>query len=188
MLYMGIDPGLNGGIAVIDDNGVCIFAKPTPCIKIKKNNKSKLDYDVKSMADYVRMFLDQDIMVCQELTHAMPGNGGVSMYNFGRGHGIWEGIVGAFSIPHVFCTPQKWKAMYPSLLADKLSKEQKSSMTKKQAASWRRKKKSEAKKKSIEIAKSMFNSVKHEMTKVKHDGIAEAILIANWLRSQNVKK
>jgi len=187
MYYMGIDPGISGGLAVIDDSGKCVFAKPTPCIKIKKNNKEKSDYDVAAMSDYIRNFLDKDMVVCQELTHAMPGNGGVSMYHFGRGHGIWEGIVGAFAIKQIFCTPQKWKAMYPELAQEKLSKEQRALMTSNQAASWRRKVKSESKKKSISLAKKMFKEVDHEMTKVKHDGVAEALLIANWLRSQNVK-
>ena len=187
MHYMGIDPGINGGIAVIDDAGNCVFAKPTPCLKIKKNNKMKSDYDVAAMSDYVRSFLDKDIIVCQELTHAMPGNGGVSMYHFGRGHGIWEGIVGALALSHQFCTPQKWKSMYPTLAQEKLTKEQKAVMTSSEVSSWKRKQKTEAKKKSILLAKDMFKSAQQEMTKVKHDGVAEALLIANWLRSQYVK-
>lgn len=186
--YMGIDPGINGGIAVIDESGNFVFAKPTPCIKIKKNNKSKSDYDVSTMADYVRSFLDKDLTVCQELTHAMPGNGGVSMYHFGRGHGIWEGIVGAFALPYVLCTPQKWKGMYPSLSQDKLTKEQRLKMSSSEISSWKRKQKSESKKKSIDLAKSMFFGADKEITKIKHDGIAEALLIANWLRINNVKK
>ena len=187
MLYMGIDPGISGGLAVIDADGKCLFAKPTPCIKIKKNNKDKSDYDVESMAKYIRDYSDKEIMVCQELTHAMPGNGGVSMYHFGRGHGIWEGIVGALSLKHIFCTPQKWKEMYPVLAQLKLTKEQRALMASSEIATWKRKQKSEAKKKSIDLAKKMFKECESEMTKVKHDGVAEALLIANWLRRQYVK-
>lgn len=183
MIYIGIDPGLTGGISAIDTNGKCIFAKSTPCIKIIKNNKEKLDYDIIKMSDYIKQFLDKDVTVCQELTHAMPGNGGVSMYNFGRGGGIWEGISGALSVKHIFCTPQKWKLMYPVLAQEKLTKEERYGMTYSQISSWKRKKKSDSKKKSIELAKSMFKEASHEMTKVKHDGIAEAILIAHWARS-----
>lgn len=184
MIFVGIDPGISGGIAAIDIKGQCLFVKPTPCISIKKNNKKKSDYDVATMSSYLRQFVGKDSQVCQELTHAMPGNGGVSMYHFGRGHGIWEGIVGALNLPHTFCTPQKWKEMYPELAQEKLTKEERVLLSASQVSSWKRKKKAEAKKKSIELAKLLFPSIAHEIKQVKHDGMAEALLIANWLRSK----
>ena len=35
-IYVGIDPGISGGIAAIDELGDVIFALPTPCLKITK--------------------------------------------------------------------------------------------------------------------------------------------------------
>ena len=69
----------------------------------------------------------------------------------------------------------------------KLTKEQRALMASSEIATWKRKQKSEAKKKSIDLAKKMFKECESEMTKVKHDGVAEALLIANWLRRQYVK-
>jgi hypothetical protein len=182
MIFVGIDPGISGGIAAINDNGKCFFIKTTPCISIKKNNKKKSDYDVATMSAYLKQFVGKEAHVCQELTHAMPGNGGVSMYHFGRGHGIWEGIVGALGLSHIFCTPQKWKDMYPELYQEKLTKEQRALMSASQISSWKRKQKAEAKKKGIELAKKLFPEIASEITQVKHDGMAEALLMANWLR------
>ena len=42
MIFVGIDPGISGGIAAINKNGNCFFIKTTPCISIKKNNKKKI--------------------------------------------------------------------------------------------------------------------------------------------------
>lgn len=187
MIFIGIDPGISGGIAAIDQKCQCTLVKTTPCITIKKNNKKKSDYDVLTMSEYLKKFVNQNAYVCQELTHAMPGNGGVSMYHFGRGHGIWEGIIGALGLPHIFCTPQKWKEMYPELMQEKLSKEERAVLSASQISAWKRKKKAEAKKKSIELAKKLFPSIAHEIKQVKHDGMAEALLIANWLRSNYEK-
>ena len=183
MIFFGIDPGISGGISAIDENGLVVLAEATPCLKIIKNGKSKTEYDVPGMVDIFKKFNVKNSIVCQELTHAMPGNGGVSMYNFGRGHGIWEGIIGALGLPHIFCTPQKWKEMYPELMQEKLSKEERAVLSASQISAWKRKKKAEAKKKSIELAKKLFPSISHEIKQVKHDGMAEALLIANWLRS-----
>lgn len=185
-IYVGIDPGISGGIAAIDELGNVIFALPTPCLKITKKGKSKSDYDIKGMVDILKSIDVSSSSVCQELTHAMPGNGGVSMYNFGRGHGIWEGMVCSLGFKQVFCTPQKWKEMYPEIATDKLSKDQRAVMSSSQISSWKRKAKSDAKKKSINKAKQLFPKSESAMSKIKHDGIAEALLIANWLRSQDV--
>lgn len=183
MIFLGIDPGISGGISAIDEHGNVLLAEPTPCVKIVKKGKSKPDYDIKKMAEMVSAFSPDEALVCQELTHAMPGNGGVSMYNFGRGHGIWEGLVCALGFEQKFCTPQKWKKMYPDIVANKLTKESRASMSSKEIASWKRNAKAEAKKKSIEKAKSLFPSSSNNIKKIKHDGIAESLLIANWARS-----
>lgn len=188
MIFFGIDPGISGGISAIDENGLVVLAEATPCLKIIKNGKSKTEYDVPGMVDIFKKFNVKNSIVCQELTHAMPGNGGVSMYNFGRGHGIWEGIVNALGFRHVFCTPQKWKEMYPEIAVDKLSKEDRLSMTGKEVSSWKRRAKSDAKKKSIEKAKSMFPEIESKISMIKHDGIAESLLIANWLRLNHEQK
>lgn len=182
MIFFGIDPGISGGISAISEDGDVLLAEATPCFKISKNGKMKTEYDIAGMVGIFKNFDSKSSIVCQELTHAMPGNGGVSMYNFGRGHGIWEGIVNALGIRHVFCTPQKWKEMYPDISVDKLSKEERSRMTGKEISSWKRKAKSDAKKKSIEKAKSMFPAIESKIIMVKHDGIAESLLIANWLK------
>jgi crossover junction endodeoxyribonuclease RuvC len=39
----------------------------------------------------------------------MPGQGVVSMFNFGRAYGDVRGVIGALNIPVHFATPPKWK-------------------------------------------------------------------------------
>ena len=39
----------------------------------------------------------------------MPGQGVASMFNFGMGYGIIQGVVSALGIPYELVTPQSWK-------------------------------------------------------------------------------
>lgn len=44
-----------------------------------------------------------------EKVHAMPGNGGVSMFSFGQNFGFWRGVLQGLRIPFVMVTPQAWQ-------------------------------------------------------------------------------
>ena len=123
-VIIGIDPGINGAISVLDLRSKEPIAEVfyTPTKTIVKNKANKKDYDVEKMASIIEKYKNEQIVVAQEITHAMPSQGTVSMYSFGRGAGIWEGIVGAYHIKHVFVSSMTWKSEWADTLLKKIEK------------------------------------------------------------------
>lgn len=170
-IWLGIDPGLSGGVAFVSECGRS-GVLGTPVYSILKNNKNKKEYDISKMILAIRAISSKQVVACQELTHAMPGNGNVSMYSFGRGHGLWEGIIRCHDIPVVFYSPQQWKKTYPSL----------QNFSKPNNSLEKQRNKTLAKKEAINLAKSMFLDSSIFIKNASDDGKAEALLIANHCR------
>ncbi|MEW6482865.1 MAG: hypothetical protein AB1397_07745 [bacterium] len=118
MIYIGIDPGITGAIAINDDK---IEVHPMPTIAI---SKTKRDYNIHKI---VKIFIDikKDLLIYPLSTFStfippkifvvieeggvMPKEGRVSSYKTGRGLGIIEGIVSALQLPFVKVKPCTWK-------------------------------------------------------------------------------
>lgn len=95
---------------------------------------------------------------CVEKVGAMPGQGVTSMFSFGKTAGYIEGVLDAMGIPYQLVPPQRWKKEF-GLNSDK--------------------------EKSIEVAKRLFPGVNLRRTdrcKKDHDGMAEALLMAEYAR------
>lgn len=142
MIYIGIDPGKNGGIAFINEFGEIIQLLPfseDSLIQLIKNCSS----DMKCTLEHV---------------HAMPKQGVSSTFNFGMNFGFIQGVLKAYGIPYELVTPQKWKKEF-SCTSDKNT--------------------------SIEVCKRLFPNVNLKATdrcRKDHDGMAEALLIAEYGR------
>ncbi len=153
MHSIGIDPGLTGAVAVLPEG--LFLDTPTTAIKA---GKSKQVYLVARMVAYLQAYR-RDAHVYIEDVHAMPGNGAVPSFSFGRGFGLWEGIVAALSIPYTLVAPVTWKK---SLMAG---------MSKDKGASRLR-------------AMQLFPNLADQLQLVKHHGRADALLIAEHGRRQ----
>ena len=91
MRIIGIDPGLNGAIAVLQNNKV-IEIHDIPVMTDGKKNKRQLN-----SAQLVKLLKDNfqdetDTVVIVEQVNAMPGQGVTSMFNFGQTFGAIKGI------------------------------------------------------------------------------------------------
>jgi|TARA_B110000444_G_C18762343_1_gene558202 crossover junction endodeoxyribonuclease RuvC len=138
MRIIGIDPGLSGAIAILDNNKIKeLFDMPV--MPDGKKNKRQLNCAllVKLINDNIKN-LEDTVMVVEQV-NAMPGQGVTSMFNFGQTFGAIKGICAALGLPIFFVRPAKWKKhfelinsskdasrtkaieMYPSL-SDQLSK------------------------------------------------------------------
>lgn len=105
MNWIGIDPGLDGAIAVMCDGAVTFVDTPTV------SNGKKRDMDLYACARLLRAFAELEVMVVIEAVHSMPGQGVASTFSFGKGFGAWLGILAALDIPHQAVAPQTWKAV-----------------------------------------------------------------------------
>ena len=138
MIIIGIDPGLSGGIAVLDNNKV-LELFDMPVMADGKKNKKQLNSALLAKLIKAKTSNSSESAVIVEQVNAMPGQGVTSMFNFGQTFGAIKGICATLELPIFFVRPSKWKKhfelinsskdasrtkaieMYPHL-AEKLSK------------------------------------------------------------------
>jgi hypothetical protein len=159
MLFLGVDPGVTGALAEIntDDQKVLVMVWDTPVLHVKSSKKTKTEYSVIEMARMLSPYAHPltGVIAAIESVHAMPEQGVSSSFSFGRGLGLWEGILSAFKIPFVKITPQRWKGS----MLDGMGKEKDASRLRAQA---------------------LFPNV--DLSLKKHHGRGDALLIAEYLR------
>lgn len=98
--WIGIDPGANGGIAVLSDAGWVVALRRMPLADGRVH--------AGGLADLLREY-DYARCVAIERVGAMPGQGVTSMFTFGRGVGVVYGVCAALSMPVVEVAPQTWR-------------------------------------------------------------------------------
>jgi crossover junction endodeoxyribonuclease RuvC len=104
--FLGIDPGLRGGIAALDATGAVIGTWPMPVAGGEIN--------AAGLADLLRCVrcLDGQVdiaRVCLEKVGAMPKQGVASTFAFGTGWGIVRGVCTALSVSVVLVPATVWK-------------------------------------------------------------------------------
>ena len=104
---------------------------------------------------------DIQVKMVVELAQAMPKQGVTSSFNYGRHFGTFEALAVSHGIPYIEVRPAVWKKAM-GLNAAKLD--------------------------SITLCKRLFPSVNLilEGCRTANDGIAEAVLIAEWARRNNL--
>lgn len=101
--YAGIDPGFTGAIAIIDDHQRIVECHDMPLHGIK----SKPEIDCNKVIFILRVYSLSHIAI--EKAQAMPKQGCVSMFRYGKVAGLLEGIITTLNIPYTLITPQAWK-------------------------------------------------------------------------------
>jgi len=105
--YLGIDPGITGGIAVVSDK--------TAGVKREYAEAHRYPGDISLAVDLLRdihLGNTRITLAAIEQVHSMPKQGVASSFKFGMGFGAWLGALSALQIPYVLVTPRKWqKAM-----------------------------------------------------------------------------
>ncbi len=111
--WVGIDPGLHGGLVVLEDGMTFKGCHRTPIIEGTAGAKAQ--YDERTLGSLVRSLAElygQDgntVRFCIEDVAAAPGQGVVSMFRFGIGYGLWLGAIAATSAPCHKIKPQAWQ-------------------------------------------------------------------------------
>ena len=138
MRIFGIDPGLTGALAILDEKKI-FDVIDLPIMSDGKKNKKQLNSAHLSQYILANIIDLNNTVVVVEQVNAMPGQGVTSMFNFGQTFGAIKGISATLKLPIYFVRPSKWKKhfdlinsskdasrtkvieMYPSF-AEKLSK------------------------------------------------------------------
>ena len=118
MKIIGIDPGLSGGIAVLENNQVLsIFDMPV----MSEGKKNKRQLNSAQLVTLIKENIksSEDVAVIVEQVNAMPGQGVTSMFNFGQTFGAIKGVCAALGLPIFFVRPSKWKKHFELINSSK---------------------------------------------------------------------
>lgn len=150
MIYIGIDPGLDGAIAAIDPtNGrMHVFDMPTLAITRGKTKKREIDAHI---VRHIFSDFDGECAVYIEQSGPMGHDGAMQAWKTGCGWGIVYGVVVGLRLPVEIVTVQRWKKAMKATADKDLSRK---------------------------LAMSAFPNHAHLFSRKKDDGRAEAVLIA----------
>jgi crossover junction endodeoxyribonuclease RuvC len=106
MTIVGIDPGANGAIAILDERGELVEVHDMPAIEETAGRPSTNAPLLATLMAKTRA----SIAYC-EFVGARPTDARAAAFAFGRARGVIEGVVGALALPIVFLTPPTWKRL-----------------------------------------------------------------------------
>ena len=161
MIFLGIDPGATGAVALIRTDGSVTFWD-TPVVHIKSGKKTKTEMNAFAASELLEEIRDGNndtVFVTIEKVSSMPGQGVASMFSFGKNFGTWLGILAALKFPLQQVAPVSWKK---KIMSD-MGKEKDASRVK---------------------AMQLFPNTQRDLNLVKHHGRADALLIAEYGRRQ----
>jgi len=118
MIIIGIDPGINGAISILENKKI-LEVYDTPTMIDGKKNKRQINSAQVTNIIKERLNNDKKVVVVVEHVNAMPGQGVTSMFNFGQSFGVIKGICAALSLPIYFVRPSKWKKHFNLIKTNK---------------------------------------------------------------------
>jgi len=158
--YIGIDPGIAGGLVCMDSTGNIIKKCVMPIVKIGTKNK----VDPHALTRWLtRCATEEEIrIVAIEEQRPMHQIGEVATFGMGRGYGLIEGVVAAIEMPYELIRPVDWqREMFKGLP------------------------KAKTKELSKQVAVQLFPKENFKRTakctKI-HDGLTDATLITEYIR------
>jgi len=164
-LYYGVDPGHDGAIAIVDQNGKVVDLRPMPLI----TGKDRDEFDLPAICDaLIGLHPDKTRFVTVERSQPLPKGMGGGIANFARGVArgfAW--MLTALRIPYQLVSPQTWqREMHTGTMGE------------------------DTKQKSIVAAQRLFPGVsliRTARSKKAHDGFADALLLAEFGRRRETQ-
>ena len=162
MKIIGIDPGVHGGIAVLTDDGKA-WATPMPVLASGPNGRD--ERDVAAIVTFAVTEMDGN-PITVVLEHPQPNpKFGAQNFTFGEHYGFWRGLFAAYTLRVLDPRPQAWQK---AMGVTGKGKERKDS--------------------SVALCAKLFPGVTLVLPGCRkaHDGMADALLLAEWGRRQNL--
>lgn len=162
--YIGIDPGLSGAWVVMVEGRILmagLWADKDVLIKELKNG------------------LKPDC-VCLEKCHSMPRQGVASTFSFGENIGFWKGLLTALDVPWIEVVPVKWQKAILDFVPVKEARNKEEDT--KECANRLARNRKQLKSSIVEFVKRRFPDSKPYLVLQKHQGIADAICMAEYAR------
>lgn len=142
MIVIGIDPGLDGAIAVVRDRKL-LACEDIPAEDLGGKGTVRRRVACALLADLLRDLVRRNSdgyeLVMIERVGAMPGQGVASVFSFGDTAGSIRGVVAALGLVHAFAVPADWKRHWKVDKAKDAARARASELFPAQAAWWARK-------------------------------------------------
>jgi crossover junction endodeoxyribonuclease RuvC len=163
-VIIGIDPGLTGAFAALNEAGEVLALDDLPIMR----DAGSAWVDADTLLGALLALRPASLTAVIERVHAMPRNGSKGAFSQGC---TFASTLATLQIARArieFVTPVTWKRSMNLIGPEKLTD-------------------TERKKRSLDKARLLFPDV--DLTKQKHHGRAEALLIAHWFqKSQRQEK
>jgi crossover junction endodeoxyribonuclease RuvC len=150
MIICGIDPGLSGAIARLDTTGSLVDVCDMPIFRLTKAGKNSKIVDAYLVADLLGRGCGH---IFVEMQQTRPGQAAQAIAKTFTGYGIILGVIAALAIPVTHVNSRQWKAALQVPAAKDGARARASELIRGGAVHW---------------------------PLIKHDGRAEAALIALW--------
>lgn len=108
-MRIGIDPGNTGAIALLNKNLEFVHVEDMPVTTLNGKKQQVNAVEVCRILERWKSFSSEPLIAYLEKVSAMPGQGVSSMFNFGTGYGILQGVLASLRIGYVLVSPQQWK-------------------------------------------------------------------------------
>ena len=115
MIVAGIDPGLGGGVCVVEIEDGKLFLRmlrETPVSWTMVNKGKRRVYDVRAMWNLLCM-LDPELVALVLLEKQAPRklDGKVATFSTGFGFGVWRALLVARGLSHRIVEPRLWRSV-----------------------------------------------------------------------------
>lgn len=102
---LGVDPGLDGGIAAITPDGLQLRVMPVVAVGKRRQ------LDEQAIVQWLTPFAIQKAHVFIELVASRPRQSVVAMFSFGAGWGLVRGICAGLGMSYELVRPQEWQGL-----------------------------------------------------------------------------
>lgn len=116
-MYLGIDPGINGAITILDSDGLYLETVAMPMEILDDNSAYKQWYDVNAIVllfkkyKHAKAVLEYQRPIINRYGQkaSAGGQGAVAIFRTGRGFGLLEGLVRVCFNKYYIIDPNKWQ-------------------------------------------------------------------------------
>lgn len=108
-LTLGIDVGITGALAIVDESGGAVMVEDLPTIARGKNARVKHELDPAGLCHLLKAYAPDIQSAWVEQIASMPGQGVASIFSLGHSLGAVEGALAAMGIPTNLVIPRAWK-------------------------------------------------------------------------------
>ncbi|MCC7326370.1 MAG: hypothetical protein IT521_06155 [Burkholderiales bacterium] len=107
-LFLGVDCGLTGAIALVDTDGLLVLVEDMP-VMARGNGRVKHEVNASEIAHLLHPHAVDTTFGIVEQVGAMPGQGVASMFSLGHSFGTATAVLACLGIPYELLPAAKWK-------------------------------------------------------------------------------